>query len=120
MRKASFIDAFFVCRGGTMAKDFAKDFYRSTAWRKTRAYIFNKQHGVCERCHGRYGPGEIVHHKTYLTPHNIHNPAITLGEDNLELLCRTCHALEHEGQLPTDKRLMFDKEGNLVERSIDV
>ena len=48
------------------------------------------------------------------------NPAITLGEDNLELLCRTCHALEHEGQLPTDKSLMFDEEGNLVERSIDV
>ena len=70
-----------------MAKNFAKEFYRSTAWRKTRAYIFNKQHGVCERCHGKY---------------------------------RTCHALEHEGQLPTAKCLMFDEEGNLVERSIDV
>lgn len=102
-----------------MAKDFAKEFYRSTAWRKTRAYIYNKQHGICERCHGEYGPGEIVHHKIYLTPYNIHNPAITLGEDNLELLCRICHAIEHESELPTDKSLMFDDEGNLIERSVD-
>lgn len=107
-------------QGDIMAKEFAKDFYRSTVWRKTRAYIFNKQNGVCERCHGKYGPGEIVHHKIYLTPQNIDNPAIALGEDNLELLCRPCHALEHEGQLAMDKSLMFDEEGNLVERSIDV
>ncbi len=102
-----------------MARDFAKSFYQSTAWRKTRQYIFTKEHGVCQRCHGANGPGAIVHHKTYLTPANIHNPAITLGEDNLELLCRVCHALEHEGELPTDRSLMFDEEGNLVERSVD-
>lgn len=99
-----------------MAREFAKAFYRSTAWRKTRAYIFDKEHGVCQRCHGRNGPGAIVHHKIYLTPSNIHNPAIALGEDNLELLCRVCHALEHEAELTTDKSLMFDEEGNLVER----
>ena len=99
-----------------MAKDFAKEFYRSSAWRKTREYIFNKNHGVCERCHGENGPGAIVHHKIYLTPYNISNPAISLGENNLELLCRVCHALEHEGQLPTDASLMFDDDGNLVER----
>lgn len=120
MRNHVFLQAcFFVLRGGIMARDFAKEFYRSTAWRKTRAYIFNKEHGICQRCHGANGPGEIVHHKIYLTPSNIHNPAITLGEDNLELLCRVCHALEHESELPTDKCLMFDEEGNLVERSVD-
>lgn len=101
-----------------MAKDFAKEFYLSKAWRATREYYFNKQHGICERCHGVNGPGAIVHHKTWLTPSNIHNPAITLGEDNLELLCRVCHALEHEGQMPTDSSLMFDEEGNLIERSV--
>lgn len=101
-----------------MAKDFAKSFYQSTAWRKTRDYIFTKQRGICERCHGRNGPGEIVHHKIYLTPQNIYNPSITLGEDNLELLCRICHALEHEAQQPTAQGLMFDEEGNLIERSM--
>lgn len=32
------------------------------------------------------------------------------------MLCRECHAIEHEGQLPTASGLMFDSEGNLVEK----
>lgn len=99
-----------------MAKDFAKNFYKSTQWKKVRDYIFQKECGICERCKGVNGPGEIVHHKIYLTPENIDNPAITLNENNLELLCRVCHELEHKGQLPTDNSLMFDINGNLVER----
>lgn len=99
-----------------MAKDFAKTFYQSKAWRDTRQYIFNRESGICQRCKGKNGPGAIVHHKIYLRPDNINNPAIALGEDNLELLCRECHALEHEGELPTDKSLTFDENGNLIER----
>jgi len=58
-----------------------------------------------------------VHHKIHLTPHNIDDPNITLSEDNLELLCRECHAIEHpEGEPVTASGLMFDSEGNLVER----
>lgn len=94
-------------------QDFARRFYLSKAWRKTREYIFKRDMGLCVRC-GK--PGEIVHHKTYLTPQNINNPYIALGEDNLETLCRECHAIEHEGEPPTAGDLMFDSEGNLVER----
>lgn len=93
-------------------RDFAKQFYRSLAWRKTRAYIFKRDMGLCVRC-GK--PGEIVHHKIHLTPMNIDNPSITLSEDNLETLCRECHAVEHEGQPITANGLKFDSEGNLVE-----
>ena len=95
-------------------QDFAKAFYLSKAWRDTRAYIYKRDMGLCVRC-GR--AGEIVHHKIYLTPQNINNPAITLSEDNLVLLCRECHAIEHEGTAPTASGLMFDSEGNLVEKS---
>jgi 5-methylcytosine-specific restriction endonuclease McrA len=69
--------------------------------------------GLCVRC-GR--PGEIVHHKIHLTPQNINDPSIALGEDNLELLCRDCHAIVHEEIQPTAAGLMFDANGNLVER----
>lgn len=69
--------------------------------------------GLCVRC-GK--PGEIVHHKIYLTPENIGNPDISLNPDNLETLCRDCHALEHEGQSPTAPGLMFDDNGDLIER----
>lgn len=100
-----------------MAKEFAKDFYQSKAWKEVRSYVFNCiDFGICRRCGN---PGEIVHHKTYLTPKNINNPAISLNPDNLETLCRVCHALEHEGEPATDKALMFDENGNLVERRID-
>lgn len=43
-------------------------------------------------------PGEIVHHKIELTPMNIDKPEITLNWDNLELVCRNCHALIHGGK----------------------
>lgn len=94
-------------------QDFARKFYLSKAWRSTREYIYKRDIGLCVRC-GK--PGEIVHHKIHLTPQNIDNPSITLNEDNLELLCRECHAVEHEGTAPTAQGLMFDSEGNLVER----
>lgn len=95
-------------------RDFSKAFYRSKAWKKTRAYIFLRDMGLCVRC-GK--PGEIVHHKIHLSPKNIDNPDITLNVDNLETLCRECHAIEHEGELCTDRALMFDSEGNIIERN---
>ena len=94
-------------------QEFARKFYLSKAWRDTRDYIFKRDMGLCVRC-GR--PGAIVHHKIYLTPQNIDNPYIALGEDNLETLCRDCHAIEHEAEPTTASGLMFDSEGNLVER----
>lgn len=94
-------------------KDFAKEFYQSKAWRETRRFVFERDLKLCRRC-GK--PGEIVHHKIYLTPQNINDPSISLNPDNLETLCRDCHAQEHEGELPTDKSLAFDDNGDLIER----
>ena len=98
-------------------REFARKFYLSKAWRDTREYIYKRDMSLCVRC-GK--PGEIVHHKEYLTPKNIDNPSITLSEDNLELLCRECHAIEHEGEPATDGALMFDNVGNLVEREANL
>jgi len=97
-------------------RDFAKAFYLSKEWRRARAYIFKRDSGLCVKC-GR--PGEIVHHKTRLTAKNISNLSIALGEDNLELLCRDCHGIEHAYDLPTDRALMFDENGDLVERLLE-
>lgn len=64
-------------------------------------------------------PGEIVHHKVHLTPKNIGDPSVSLSFDNLELVCRDCHAAEHPeiygGQEKAPRRVGFDEEGNLVE-----
>ena len=96
-----------------MAKDFARAFYDSPAWRKTRRAYASSVGGLCERClaKGLYTPGEIVHHKIHLTPENIGDPAVSVSFDNLELLCRNCHADEHER---TKKRYKIDQFGRVV------
>lgn len=94
-----------------MAKDYAVKFYKSKAWRKTRESYYKSKFGLCERC-GE--PGDIVHHKEYITPDNINNPEITLDFNNLELLCQDCHNKEHIGNSATQEGLMFDDNGDLI------
>lgn len=101
-----------------MAREFAKGFYKSQAWKKARAAYFAYQQGLCERCRarGRITPGEIVHHKIHLSPSNINDMSIALGFANLELVCRDCHAREHPeiyGERP-EPRVAFDEFGNVV------
>lgn len=96
-------------------RKFARAFYFSPEWRRARAYVFVRDAGLCVRCGA---PGEIVHHKTHLTPENISDPMIALGEDNLELLCRDCHAIAHTALPPIAEGLMFDEDGNVVKREL--
>lgn len=81
-----------------MAKAFARKFYSSKIWQECRNEYARRHHYLCERClsRGLFVPGVIVHHKIELTPENINDASITLNPDNLELLCRDCHAEEHE------------------------
>lgn len=94
-------------------KEFAESFYHSKAWLEAREYIYTKNHGICNRC-GR--PGDIVHHKIYLTPQIINDPTVTLAEDNLELLCQDCHNKEHmRKDTACAEGFMFDENGDLIE-----
>jgi 5-methylcytosine-specific restriction protein A len=96
-----------------MAREFAKKFYNSKAWIHCRNAYAQSQYGICERC-GM--PGAEVHHKIYLTPDNINDPYITLSFENLELLCSSCHSIEHNRKYKEVVRdgLKFDNFGNLV------
>ena len=82
------------------------------------------RHGLCEPCltRGDCVPAIIVHHKIHLTPENINDPLITLGFDNLECVCRDCHALAHpeiyRGEA-SPSRVLFDDDGNVVRRRND-
>ena len=81
-------------------KPWAEKFYKSSAWLRCRAGYIAKVGGLCEKCYQRgiYRPGVIVHHKIPITKENISDPTITLNWDNLELVCRDCHAEEHNGR----------------------
>lgn len=81
-----------------MAKPFARQFYSSKAWQTCRNEYAKRVGLLCENClrQGIYKPGVIVHHKIELDPVNIENPEISLNFENLELLCRDCHAKIHD------------------------
>ena len=81
-----------------MSREFARKFYSSKAWQDCRNEYARRKHYLCENClrRGIYRPGVIVHHMIELDPVNINNPEIALNFDNLELLCRDCHAEVHD------------------------
>ena len=95
-------------------REFAKTFYLSKAWKQTRDAYAKQAGELCEEClsRGLIVPGEIVHHKTPLSPANINDPAIALDFSNLELVCRDCHAMKHGG-----RRWKVTAEGGIAPRS---
>lgn len=98
-----------------MAKEFAKAFYNSTAWKKCRtAYIAYRQRvdgGMCESCHEV--PGYIVHHKIELTPENINDPDIALNFGNLKYDCHVCHQRENANEISGLVKYSFTPDGEM-------
>ena len=83
-----------------MAKEWAKSFYSSIKWQRVRDSYAKSQQYLCEihKAAGDVVPGEIVHHKRELTPETINDPSVALSFDNLQLVCRDCHAALHNGK----------------------
>lgn len=93
-------------------KEFAAFFYKSKAWQNCRSAYAKSVGGLCEQClkRGLVKTGDIVHHKIKLTPDNINDPAVALSWDNLELLCRDCHAKAHGAA----RRYKVDEMGRII------
>lgn len=91
-------------------KEYAKGFYHSKAWERTRELYMSSINYICERC-GE--PATICHHKKYITPGNIGNYDITLNFDNLEGLCQDCHNKEHSCKNQPEKAV-FNEQGELI------
>lgn len=94
------------------ARNFALKFYKSKNW-KAKSVSYRKQHPLCERClkKGLYVPAQLVHHKIHIDQSNFEDPMILLNDNNLESLCRECHAQEHstKGEKP-----LFNPDGSLL------
>lgn len=99
--------------GGSAVKDFAKTFYSSKAWKDCRESYRKSRQGLCEVClaQGILTPAEIVHHKIEINPVNINDPTVTLSWENLQCVCRECHAKAHGA---TERRWAIDEEGYAV------
>ena len=102
---------FIIGGGGAQMNGVASGFYHSGAWAQCREAYRRYRGGLCERClkNGLVKAGEDVHHKVRLTIDNINDPTVTLNFDNLELLCRECHAAEH-----SSKRFTVDALGKVI------
>ena len=98
-----------------MTSEAQKNFYKSVAWKNLRAAYAKQKGFLCERClaKGLFNHGDIVHHKVYLNADNLEIPEVTLGTENLELLCQDCHNAEHFRNRP---RYTIDEFGNVKAR----
>lgn len=99
-----------------MAREFAKPFYNSAAWKKVRkSFIANRvsiDGGMCQACSKELG--YIVDHIEELTPENINDPYITLHWHNLQYLCLDCHNTKTFGKRE-ENRYFFDANGVIQE-----
>ena len=100
-------------------------FYNSSKWRKLAHYYAESRGWCCEKCQNRnidYSQPIYkqlhCHHKIPLTDENIDAPSISLNEDNLILLCRTCHNIAHGGGggEVLQEGLYFDENGMIKKR----
>lgn len=95
-----------------MAKDYAKKFYKSAAWRQCKDGYLKTQDYICERCNG---PAKIVHHKRYIDSNSINDSTVTLAWDNLEALCQDCHTREHLAGDNVREDVRFNSRGELIQ-----
>lgn len=97
-----------------------KAFYHSAAWKNTRRNYKQSVGGLCERClaKGMIVPADIVHHKIPLTDENVNDLSISLSWDNLQALCRQCHAEVHDDMYAqrTGRRYKINNNGQVVIR----
>lgn len=108
-----------------MAREFAKEFYKSEEWQVARDYALKRDNYLCQHCNN---PAEEVHHIVHLSPSNIMDASISLNPENLISLCKYCHFAEHkvdkargirEAKRITDcdAEYEFDENGMLVRKS---
>lgn len=94
-----------------MAKEWARQFYNSKAWKNTRRYILNRDKYTCVYCYNR---AEEVHHIIELTPSNINDVNISLNPDNLISLCSDCHKKITKGAGDIQEGYIFNEKGEVV------
>lgn len=105
-----------------MAKEFAKGFYNSKAWKICRKAYVDKRisidGGMCEVCKERIG--YILHHTVILTAQNINDPDIALNPLYLRWECKECHDKEEghwlDGKEQSECLCGFDSNGQPIDR----
>lgn len=93
-----------------MAKEWAKKFYKSKAWKDLRKLALRRDLFTCADCYGR---AQEVHHEIELTSQNISDPNISLNINLLTCLCHDCHTRRTLKLTDCDEACYFDDTGQL-------
>lgn len=100
-----------------MATEWARQFYNSPSWKKTREAYKSYKRGLCEKCleNGIIKAGVEVHHIQPLTQKNINDANVTLAWNNLMLLCIPCHDEIHHRKKDHNrhKRYVVSSDGKI-------
>ena len=99
-------------------------FYNSQAWKDTRRSYRQSAGHLCERCleRGIITSADVVHHIVPLTKDTVNDPNLSLNWDNLQCLCRKCHAEVHKEiyNKRAKRRYSIDDNGKVVMRDDSV
>ena len=95
-------------------QDWAERFYKSKAWQKVRDKVWKRDKGLCQEClkNGIIREGDTVHHIVPINQANIGDESVTLNMDNLETVCRDCHAKIHGKYV--QERYKVDELGRVI------
>lgn len=106
---------------GKMAKEWAKAFYNSKAWRECRDTQLKMDRYRCTRP-GCFEPAQEVHHIIELTPDNINDISISMNHNNLTSLCSECHKritkeqkMKYKFKEHLQRNIVFDANGYPIE-----
>lgn len=93
--------------------DMRYSFYNTKRWQKLRLFILDRDGGMCVHCHAK---GDTAHHIHFVDDTNYNDPLIIWDPNNIETVCRDCHAAIHSktGSSATADGYRFDDEGNLI------
>lgn len=68
-----------------------KPFYRTQAWKDVADFVYEREHGCCQRC-GKFVYGRQAH-RHHIVPIK-ENELLKLDPNNIRLLCPKCHVIE--------------------------
>jgi 5-methylcytosine-specific restriction endonuclease McrA len=94
-------------------RDWKQRFYKSKPWRLMRAFIIDRDKGVCQKC------GELiigipeVDHEIELTRENYQDPAISLNPELLRTMHHECHDERHSRFGGITKETIVDDDLNI-------
>lgn len=78
-----------------------KPFYRTEAWKSVSDYVYEREHGCCQRC-GKFIFGRQAH-RHHIVPIKD-DKTLALDPNNIMLLCPQCHVIvENEDKDKKDK-----------------